>query len=86
MIWPTGWFQLKVTGLDVGKNTKANEKNVFKFLSLNGTNLRVKRTRHFRRITSLKTDKRFMLFGKFPNSWIYRNNPAIFPHCVSDAD
>ncbi|WPD61165.1 Microtubules assembly and stabilization protein [Saccharomyces cerevisiae] len=65
----------------LGKIQKANEKNVFKFLSLNGTNLRVNEHDTFENNEVLKLISVLCYLENLKFLDI-SNNPAIFPHCV----
>ncbi|CAI4544453.1 BAK_1a_G0029080.mRNA.1.CDS.1 [Saccharomyces cerevisiae] len=65
----------------LGKIQKANEKNVFKFLSLNGTNLRVNEHDTFENNEVLKLIS-VLCYSENLKFLDISNNPAIFPHCV----
>ncbi|CAI4577933.1 AFI_G0031350.mRNA.1.CDS.1 [Saccharomyces cerevisiae] len=65
----------------LGKIQKANEKNVFKFLSLNGTNLRVNEHDTFQNNEVLKLIS-VLCYSENLKFLDISNNPAIFPHCV----
>ena len=65
----------------LGKIQKANEKNVFKFLSLNGTNLTVNEHDTFENNEVLKLIS-VLCYSENLKFLDISNNPAIFPHCV----
>ncbi|CAI4043739.1 hypothetical protein SKDZ_10G1730 [Saccharomyces kudriavzevii ZP591] len=65
----------------LGKIQKANEKNVFKFLSLNGTNLKVNKHDTFENNEVLKLIS-VLCYSENLKFLDISNNPAIFPHCV----
>ncbi|KOG98563.1 Mhp1p [Saccharomyces eubayanus] len=69
------------TNAVLGKIQKVNEKNVFKFLSLNGTNLEVKEHDTYENNEVLKLIS-VLCYSENLKFLDISNNPAIFPYCV----